>query len=212
LTRENKIALVIGFAILMVVGVLLSDHLAQTVRGDAADLASIHDPLQTPTGTIEFLPLVSVPKPATAPAGAEKPTVATAIEQAPPMHEVRRGETLNNIARQHYGDAGFAEALARYNRLPDPSRLKTGLRLLVPDIAQLDDAAAPAQASTAPDAPTPPTMQTYRVRSGDTLSELAQKLMGTAKATDRLWALNRSTLDSPDALQPGMELRYPATP
>jgi nucleoid-associated protein YgaU len=129
------------------------------------------------------------------------------------MHEVRRGETLNAIARQHYGDAGFAEALARYNRLPDPGRLKTGLRLLVPNVRQLHDTVA---ASTSPDIPivaaSTPTMQTYRVQSGDTLSELAQKLMGTAKATDRLWALNRSTLDSPDALQPGMELRYPATP
>lgn len=206
MTRENKIALVIGFAILMVVGVLLSDHLAQTVRGDAADLASINDPAQSPPGdSIEFLELVSVPKPATTPAVAK---------QAPRMHEVRRGETLNAIARQHYGDADFAEALARYNRLPDPGRLKTGLRLLVPNVRMLHDTVAATPASTSPDSPadSTPTMQTYRVRSGDTLSELAQKLMGTAKATDRLWALNRSTLDSPDALQPGMELRYPATP
>jgi nucleoid-associated protein YgaU len=211
LTRENKIALVIGFAILMVVGVLLSDHLAQTVRGDAANLASISDPAQSPPGdSIEFLALVSVPKPEDPkPLNPEEPE-----QQAPPMHEVRRGETLSAIARQHYGDAGFAEALARYNRLPDPGRLKTGLRLLVPDVRTLHDTVAATLASNSPDSPavSTPTMQTYRVQSGDTLSELAQKLMGTAKATDRLWALNRSTLDSPDALQPGMELRYPATP
>ena len=214
LTRENKIALVIGFAILMVVGVLLSDHLAQTVRGDAADLAAIDDPQPPPSGnSIEFLPLVSVPKPAE-PTTLETPVPEPVAEPATTMHVVVKGETLVAIARRHYGNAGFADALARYNRLPDPGRLKTGLRLLVPDATEFDSPAPlPAAIDAAAQvASTAPSMQTYQVKSGDTLSELAQKLMGTARATDRLWALNRSTLNSPDALRPGMELRYPTSP
>jgi nucleoid-associated protein YgaU len=110
------------------------------------------------------------------------------------------------IARRYYDDGRLAEALATYNKLPAPDKLRTGLRLLVPPREALVPKPSPtlAQPSTTPLA----AMQRYTVQSGDTLSELAQKLLGTAKATNRLWSMNKATLKSPDALRVGMELRY----
>ena len=45
---------------------------------------------------------------------------------------------------------------------------------------------------------------TYTVQPGDTLSEIAQKLLGTSKATASLYEMNRSVLPNMDALQVGM--------
>jgi hypothetical protein len=89
LTRENKIALVIGFAILLVVGVLLSDHLAQAVRGGVADLALIADPLHEPPGSIEFFPLVAPVPPAPAP---EPTDEATPLAPTPTTRLPRRDD------------------------------------------------------------------------------------------------------------------------
>jgi LysM repeat protein len=49
----------------------------------------------------------------------------------------------------------------------------------------------------------------YTVRPGDTLSGIAQRLLGGARHYDRLFAANRDVLASPDALRPGMQLRIP---
>ena len=43
MTRENKFALVIGFAMLLVVGILMSDHLAEVARGTPGSIV-IDDP------------------------------------------------------------------------------------------------------------------------------------------------------------------------
>ncbi len=218
MTRENKIALVIGFAILLVVGVLLSDHLAQTMRGDAANLARAVDPTVTPAGAVEFKPLVVFPKPTPAAPAQPEPapiadapaTATTHITSRPhthPLHEVRRGETLAAIARTYYGTTALSDELATFNGVPDPTRLQPGLRLQIPERTLLG------ATSPAPSAPVITlAMHTYTVQSGDTLSELAQKLMGTARKTNELWTLNKTVMTSPDDLKPGMKLQYPGTP
>ena len=103
--------------------------------------------------------------------------------------------------------------MATYNALPTPDRLAPGLRLLVPDASALAGWTQPSNTvpiQTTPEAPS--TMQTYVVQSGDTLSELAMRLMGTMHRTDELWSINKRTLATPDALRVGMELRYPTAP
>ena len=52
-------------------------------------------------------------------------------------------------------------------------------------------------------------MGAYKVQSGDTLSELAQKLLGSARETDRLYELNRDVLRDQNDLRVGASLRYP---
>ena len=57
-------------------------------------------------------------------------------------------------------------------------------------------------------------MGAYKVQSGDTLSELAQKLLGSARETDRLYELNpemffetRTTFEWAVASLPTLQLR-----
>ena len=52
-------------------------------------------------------------------------------------------------------------------------------------------------------------MGKYTVKEGDTLSEIAQKVMGTAKKTQLLIDFNRDVMPNPDRIKPGMVLQFP---
>ena len=55
----------------------------------------------------------------------------------------------------------------------------------------------------------PPAAQTYSVRSGDTLSSIAQTFYGDANAWRPIFEANRDLLPSADSLQAGQTLRIP---
>ncbi len=218
MTQENKFALIIGFALLLVVGILMSDHLAEVSRGEPGHVA-VADPLASMRhGNVIFTPLLINTNP-----GLDLDTPLPAAAGMPvPMHEVQAGETLGGIAHKHYGDRTLALALAKHNDLPNPDRLHTGLRLIIPDQEHLLKAAEPDRLELRPATPAlksttpttvevaaPPSMREYTVRSGDTLSELAQKLMGSARNTSQLLKINKDRIESADALRVGTRLRYP---
>lgn len=52
---------------------------------------------------------------------------------------------------------------------------------------------------------------THTVVRGDTLWELAERYLGDGHEWSRIYEANREVLSSPDALEPGMELRIPGT-
>jgi nucleoid-associated protein YgaU len=76
-------------------------------------------------------------------------SVATA---PPPLHEVRPGETLGEIAHATLGDSDLWPALYRANRdqIRDPSRLHPGQKLSIPTLSpeQRDAARREAQVHT----------------------------------------------------------------
>lgn len=51
--------------------------------------------------------------------------------------------------------------------------------------------------------------RTYVVRSGDTLSHIAQRFYGRASRWQALYQANRDRLESPDRIFPGQALRIP---
>jgi LysM repeat protein len=51
--------------------------------------------------------------------------------------------------------------------------------------------------------------QTYTVKSGDTLSKIAQQFYGSASEYTRIFEANRDQLSNPDNIQPGQELVIP---
>jgi nucleoid-associated protein YgaU len=59
--------------------------------------------------------------------------------------------------------------------------------------------------TTAPDI----TGHTYVVRVGDTLSTIAEKMLGDSGAARDLFNANRDQLDDPNALRPGQVLKIP---
>ncbi len=112
-------------------------------------------------------------------------------------HVVERGETLRTIA------AGYGTSITDFiaaNPDIDPDRIFAGQRLVVPAPPA---AASPSQPSPEP---APPTSQTYRVQSGDTLSKIA---VAHGSSVAAIVAANPG-LD-PDRVFSGQELTIPGS-
>lgn len=112
------------------------------------------------------------------------------------VHQVRAGETLGVIARQH--DI-TAQALAAANRLSNPDMIQVGQKLTVPAAGQ----AQAKSAGTGSKAPKPPA-RTYVVQNGDTLSQIA-KALGLPMAS----LASANGLTNPDRIRVGMTLKVP---
>ena len=55
------------------------------------------------------------------------------------------------------------------------------------------------------------TTRTYTVKSGDTLSDIAQSEMGDANRWRELYEANKDAVgDDPDMIHPGLELKIPS--
>jgi membrane-bound lytic murein transglycosylase D len=83
-----------------------------------------------------------------------------------PVHRVRRGETLAQIARRH---GTTAQALLALNDLKNAKAVKAGMTLKLPGTAP-----APPQRPVAPAEPTG--KDVYVVKSGDSLSDIAKRV------------------------------------
>jgi len=96
-------------------------------------------------------------------------------------HKVRRGDSLSAIAARY--DTTVSELMA-INQLKSRHRIRAGQVLHLPYRGE------PGERGSGPSAPVPPGTQTYTVRSGDTLSQIAQR---SGIAERRLRALNDLT-------------------
>lgn len=241
MTRENKLALIVGFGLVLFMGILVSDHLSTARRQSAAafELGSGFNRAPVIHGD-GWLVYGDAPSPSTEPVAThqrqDRPTAPDASGQDMPIpiadtrthsphHVVASGETLQSICQRHYGDRTLDQALARYNRIANPNRLTTNTRLLLPSadvLIKTGSALQTAPASTTSTASmteiklatteVSSTMGQYTIKSGDTLSELAQRLLGSSRATEQLYELNRDVLNHQDDLRVGASLRYPLTP
>ena len=50
---------------------------------------------------------------------------------------LRREESLHSVAHSTFGDAGAWRAIAELNGIDDPTRLRPGRELLLPDVSEL---------------------------------------------------------------------------
>lgn len=62
---------------------------------------------------------------------------------------------------------------------------------------------------TVPDTGAGAGAQSYTVKAGDTLSEIAQRHYGQARRWQAIFEANRDQLDDPDMIRPGQVLRLP---
>jgi nucleoid-associated protein YgaU len=160
MTRENKLALVVGFGLILLVGILISDHFSTARRTQAAEVGPIIDPLsEADAANPELIALRTsaseVEPGAAAPEAAGDGAADTESAGAPPavdplatplpgfipvpapgerFHSVARGETLSSISAQHYGDRSLAAKLAAYNRIEDPDNVPAGMSIRIPAI------------------------------------------------------------------------------
>jgi nucleoid-associated protein YgaU len=68
---------------------------------------------------------------------------------------------------------------------------------------------APASQPGAAPAGQAPAQQTYTVQSGDTLSGIAKRFLGSANAYMDIFNVNRDQLTDPDQIKPGQVLKIP---
>ncbi len=138
----------------------------------------------------------------------EDPIVAPVVKKAPEpkYHEVKVGETLWDIAVAEYGPGkGHKWKVileANKHKFPDAYRISVGTKLLIP------------QLTSPPPGPDVVSVlelnrsQAYVVRSGDTLSEISLRKLGTSRRWREVQRLNG--LDSGTGLRVGMKLKLPA--
>ena len=233
MTRENKLALVIGFGLLLLAGILVSDHLSAQQRVDEEPLQAVEPRWMPDQDILQFARTEAAPDPEPIreqtiavpprvertierPVAVARPPAQIVIggsngtvnrESAPRetrrFHYVRSGDNLSRIAEQYYGDARAWTRITRGNPEIDPDRLTIGMRLLIPAA----EGTAPASAV----ATAPPRNRTTVVREGETLSDIARRELGDGRKWTKLHEANRATLPDPNRLKVGMVLKVPAT-
>lgn len=140
------------------------------------------------------------------------------------VHQVRPGENFWSISQQHYGTGSYFTALAAFNkhRIPDPRRMRPGMKVLVPQpevlarqFPQLVGGSAARTYIPADSGPFGFTIGAdgrpqYRVAPGDTLSGIAARHLGRASRWMQIYGMNRDQLTDAHSLKTGMLLRLPA--
>lgn len=141
-------------------------------------------------------------------------------------HTVSAGESFWTISKKHYRLGRYSAALAEYNkgRIPQPDKIKPGMKVIIPPVETLEkkyerlifgttaalskeEAAAPVKSGFFIDANGEPM---YRVGEGDTLSTIAQDHLGRSSRWTQIMQLNPVALKNPDEMKLGMVLRLPA--
>jgi nucleoid-associated protein YgaU len=124
-------------------------------------------------------------------------------------HRVTEDESLWSIAEGHYGDGALYARLAAFNsdRVGEDNSIRVGVVLRIPPRGALTgEKPAPRRATSGPS--TGNDLRTYTVAEGDTLGEIAQRLLGSSRRWTEIVTLNG--IDDPDAIPVGTTLRLPA--
>lgn len=137
---------------------------------------------------------------------------ANAVPDSPPAptYVVRAEDNLWSIAERHLGSGTRWRQIRELNKdvLPDDNSLRVGMKLRLPAAARTAERSAPVETASAP-APKRPT--TYTVKSGDSLSKIAEKMLGSSSRAGEIVKANAGLLDDPDRIRVGMELVIPAS-
>jgi len=257
MTRENKLALVVGFGLILFVGILISDHFApshsrlnpdlgdpslaargQKQRGltelnprppvaanqstlggqrSSASLGGGDAPPEAPiTPESEFGPGVRALG-GSAPGSPEDARSLIGGPTAPPLtgpatvedrvYVVRDGDTLYGIAKRELGNGSLWTKLRDLNGLRQGQPLRVGARLKLPsgsaaiERVALNDRGEPRDSEVAG--------REYTVRAGDTLSLIAERLLGKRSRWQELHELNKPRIKDPNHLAPGTRLMLP---
>lgn len=140
---------------------------------------------------------------------------------------VKKGDTLQSIAKKELGSSDLWKAIAQSNPLVSPASLQPGREIKIPlDPANIQGLVTypvgkplPPAPSGEPAASEPPNPTTpapapveYTVRSGDTLSRIAKRQYGDSSLGWVIFEGNRDRLKHEDELKVGQVLRIPPKP
>ncbi|MEO1235568.1 MAG: LysM peptidoglycan-binding domain-containing protein [Planctomycetota bacterium] len=182
-------------------------------------------PAPEPIPTVQPRPLSPVDPVSSNVPGADRRPIAP--PPGPPLlrlYTVESGDNLSSIALATYGDDTKWVDIAQANPLVDPNRLRVGQELKLPDLTPASgntsgsqgpnpaaDAAASGNAEeNSGGSELPRRGTTYIVKSGDTLSSIAQQFYNAAAKWQLIYQANRRTIgDNPGNINVGDELLIP---
>lgn len=145
------------------------------------------------------------------PAGSERAVrVDVVVNDGRRWIEVKPGDTLIGLAGRHLGSEGRWKQLLDANRdqMDSPTDLRAGMTLVLP---AADAAAGSSERAAAPrEATRTASSKTYTVRPGDTLTRIAERVLGDGSRWKDIYQANRDKLKSPDSVVVGQELRLPS--
>ncbi|MSR69568.1 MAG: LysM peptidoglycan-binding domain-containing protein [Phycisphaerales bacterium] len=240
MTREHKLAVVLGFGLLLFVGILVSDHFSATQRRNPADLvANTQMRVVRPQGPVSIQPVQVTNRTALAqhtsqtpggdglalPLGVVAQPAPAALPTGVPaeLYTLKDGETLYKICQSRYGNGNLWQKLAEFNKgtISNPTKLRKGTTIRLPSASVLRGdqptavvaPALPQPAQSGGGAALPqatPTQREYVVQKGDTLGTIAAHELGSAKKWELIFDANRDRLKNPAALKVGTGLRIPS--
>jgi LysM repeat protein len=169
--------------------------------GDAGSKTPVKEPAPMPEPTPE-------PKVKTAPVVDEP--VAQPARRA--TYKVKQGDSLSTIASQQVGSVRMLPLLLKVNPGVVPERLQPGQELALPTAQEVADSGlAKAAAKAAPKADAGPSgsgaTRTYTIVRGDTLEDLALRMLGSRRRVEEIKGLN-PTVD-PTRLRIGQKILLP---
>lgn len=192
MSNQTKIGLLLGLGVVLLVGIIISDHLATQSQSDITDSAATLADLgeRNPTGqSIKSRELFYMPVPAPAPE----------VAQATPANGAALADSHNNLV---------PTAIAFNSEPTTPAPLIAG----GPDTTHSQAlVAVPVAPEITQAVPVPaPAMRTYTVKAGDTLSIIAAATLGSRTRWQEILEANKQTLTSPKSLRVGTVLNIPA--
>ena len=165
--------------------------------------------VQTPSATPATSPSVVPSSSPTSTTAAKNSATAT---PAATVHVVAAGDTLSSIAKQYWGTSQGWENIVKANPGLTPTTLKIGAKLNIPakDAVIVKTTAAPAKSGATVAAGA---AQDYEVVSGDTLSQISNKVYGDSKHWNLIYEANKKVIgEDPAELVVGTKLTIPAKP
>ena len=177
--------------------------------GPAADSTASASPTAADAGTSS----ATTPPSDSAASAAVTPAAPSATGAR--THKVKAGENYSTIAKAVYGHSRYYLAIEKANPDIDPTRIRPGTEIKLPDPATVKGSASSSTVgASAEDADAEPRAidpnTEYRVKPNDSLHKIAIARYGNSTMADKIYELNQQTIGSdPAKLKLGMILKLP---
>ena len=202
MTREQKLALIVGFALVLVVGVLVSDHLsgARQLDSSGADLVAggLMPEVESPGLGRQF---------------DERATLLTEYEPEPIDATFGQDEsrTLADAAMAFVSDSadGIMDTLRDAQESPPAAGIERRIEMgrAFPRTVDPEPAPRPRSASSSADRRS---MPVHRVAKGESLWSIAERYYGDGRLHDELAAFNEDRIGSDGQVRVGASLLIPS--
>jgi len=199
MTRETKIGLLAGLSIILLIGIIVSDFLAVPAQEAPPAVTQLADTAQRNIYARPQLPIPASQTQQTQAPPQRQSVIPTPLEIDRSMQATQGQTPLVQNVLTLGGEAlpvQRVEPIAETSAIPQP---------------RVEQVASSGRPQTGPVSPPVEQPKTVTVRTGDTLSSLAARHLGSADRYDQLYRANRDQLNSPNEITVGMVLRLPGS-